>query len=205
MPSEQRVAKIRILVADDHDLFRRGVRAVLESQPGWEVAEANDGRETLERAKSFHPQIAILDMQMPGLDGVEAARRMRKILPKLEILLIGPDESEQSIARALSVGARAYLTKSTAARDLIDAVSNLANHKPFFDSRISEFLLDKYVKSARASSAQTLTAREREVLQLLSEGKSNKEIANLTALARRRLRLTEPESCANSTSALLQS
>jgi len=180
VPSEQRVAKIKILVADDHDLFRRGVRAVLESQPGWEIVEVSNGREAVERAKAFHPQIAVLDMQMPGLDGVEAARRMRKLLPKLEILLIGPDESEQTIARALSVGARAYLTKSTASRDLIDAVSNLANHKPFFDTRISEFLLDRYVKSAKAPSAQTLTSREREVLQLLSEGKSNKEVANLT-------------------------
>jgi DNA-binding NarL/FixJ family response regulator len=180
VPSEQRVAKIKILVADDHDLFRRGVRAVLESQAGWEVVEATNGREAVERTKAFHPQIAVLDMQMPGLDGVEAARRIRKQVPRVEILLIGPDESEQTIARALSVGARAYLTKSTAARDLVDAISNLAKHKPFFDTRISEFLLDRYVKSAKASSAQTLTPREREVLQLLSEGKSNKEVANLT-------------------------
>src|SRR4051812_25828659 len=178
--SVERVPKIKILVADDYDLFRRGVRAVLEGQPGWEVLEVVDGREAVEKAKTFHPHIAILDMQMPGLDGVEAAARIRKFLPKVEILLIGPDQSEQAIARALSVGARAYLTKSTAARDLIDAVSYLAKHKPFFDARISEFLLDRYVKSAKAPSAHALTSREREILQLLSEGKSNKEVATLT-------------------------
>jgi DNA-binding NarL/FixJ family response regulator len=180
VPSEQRVAKIKILVADDHDLFRRGVRAVLESHSGWEVIEATNGREAVEKTKAFHPQIAVVDMQMPGLDGVEAARRMRRLLPKTEILLIGPDESEQTIARALSVGARAYLTKSSAARDLVDAVTNLVRHKPFFDARISDFLLDRYVKSANIPSAKALTPREREVLQLLSEGKSNKEVANLT-------------------------
>lgn len=174
------MAKLKILVADDHDLFRRGVRAVLESEPGWEVLEANNGRDAVERAKDFHPQIAILDMQMPGLDGVEAARRIRKLLPKVEILLVGTDESEQTIARALSAGARAYLTKSTAARDLIAAVSSLARHKPFIDTRVSEFLLDSFVNSARQSRPETLTSREREVLQLLSEGKSNKEIASVT-------------------------
>lgn len=174
------MAKLKILVADDHDLFRRGVRAVLESEPGWEVLEANNGRDAVERAKDFHPQIAILDMQMPGLDGVEAARRIRKLLPKVEILLVGTDESEQTIARALSAGARAYLTKSTAARDLIAAVSTLARHKPFIDTRVSEFLLDSFVNSARQSRPETLTSREREVLQLLSEGKSNKEIASVT-------------------------
>ena len=180
VPDGQRVGTIKILVADDHDLFRRGVRAVLESQPAWEVLDVSNGRDAVNKAKSFHPQIAVLDMQMPGLDGVEAAGRIRKVLPKIEILLIGPDESEQAIARALSVGARAYLTKSTAARDLIDAVSHLAKHRPFFDTRISEFLFEKYVKSMKASAAQTLTSREREVLQLLSEGKSNKEIASVT-------------------------
>ena len=174
------MAKLKILVADDHDLFRRGVRAVLESEPGWEVLEASNGRDALERAKDFHPQIAILDMQMPGLDGVEAARRIRKVLPKVEILLVGTDESEQTIARALSAGARAYLTKSTAARDLVAAVSSLARHKPFIDTRVSEFLLDSFVNSARESRRETLTSREREVLQLLSEGKSNKEIAGVT-------------------------
>ena len=97
-------------------------------------------------------------MQMPALDGVEAAARIRKSLPKVEILLVGPDQSEQAIARALSVGARAYLMKPTAARDLIDAVLHLSKHKPFLDSCISEFLLGRYVKSTKIASTHTLTS-----------------------------------------------
>jgi DNA-binding NarL/FixJ family response regulator len=174
---------MKILVADDHDVFRCGLRAVLERQSGWEVLEAANGREAVEKAKEFQPHIAVLDMQMPVLDGVEAADRIRKLLPKIELLLIGPDESEQAIARALSVGARAYLTKCTAGRDLIEAVANLAKHKPFFDTRISEFLLGRYLKTTKTCTAETLTPREREVLQLVSEGKSNKQVATLTGIS----------------------
>lgn len=172
--------KVKILVADDHDLFRRGIRAVLESQPGWEVIEVTCGREAVEKAKSIHPQIAILDLHMPGLDGVEAALRIRKAQPRTEVLLIGTDESDETIRQALRAGAHAYLTKSVTARDLIDAISNLDKHRPFFDGRVSQFLLQQYLKHDKPSSEQTLTSREREVLQLLADGKSNKEVAVLT-------------------------
>ena len=174
------MSKLKILVADDHDLFRRGIRAVLESQPGWEVIEVTCGREAVEKAKSLHPQIAILDLHMPGLDGVEAAFRIRKLQPRTEIVLIGTDESDETIRQALRAGAHAYLTKSVTARDLLDAISSLDKHRPFFDGRVSQFLLQQYLKHDKPSSEHTLTSREREVLQLLADGKSNKEVAVMT-------------------------
>jgi DNA-binding NarL/FixJ family response regulator len=170
----------KILAADAQELFLRGLCAVLESQSGWEVTQAKNGREALELAESLQPDVVILDIRLPEVDGLEVTRRIRRLVPRAEIMLIGRSGSEQMVATALQAGARGYLARSTAARDVIDAVSALARHKPFLNPEISEFLLKEYLKTTTLHDKQTLTARERQVLQLLAQGKTNKEIAATT-------------------------
>ena len=171
----------RILVADDHEVVRRGVRALLEAEPGWEVCgEAITGREAVEKAERLTPDIVILDIGMPELNGLDAARQIRKLCPNSEILILTMHESEQIVREVLAAGARGYILKSDAGRDLVVAVNALRQHKPFFASSIAGVLLDNYLKSTEGHKAEvsgTLTSREREIVQLLAEGKSNKEVA----------------------------
>ncbi|MGE0406978.1 MAG: response regulator transcription factor [Candidatus Korobacteraceae bacterium] len=172
-------SKLTILVADNHELFRRGVRAALESQPGWQVLEVVGAHEALNASQSAQPHVVILAMYMTGLTGMEAARRIRKVSPSTQVLLVGDEECEVVLSQALQAGARAYLTRATAARDLVEAVRNLANQKPFFNLAVSEFLLNEYLHS-RTLTQPALTSRELEIVQLLAEGKSNKEVAVAT-------------------------
>ena len=181
---------LRILIADDHEVVRRGVRVLLEEQPDWHVcAEAVDGREAVETAKRERPDIAVLDIGMPGLNGLDAARQIRKELPECEVLILTLHESEQVVREVLSVGARGYVLKSDAGRDLIDAVEALRQHKPFFASRVADLLLHGYLKDGEASPtprrtpASPLTPRQREIVQLLAEGKSNKEVATILGIS----------------------
>jgi DNA-binding NarL/FixJ family response regulator len=171
---------MRILVAGQDDLFRRGVRAVLESQLGWEAQEAENGRAAVEVSKKWNPDVAILDLNLSGFDAMETARRLQKLSRAPQVMVVGTDESHKTIMRALQMRARAYLTKSAAARDLLEAVTALAARKPFLNSRVSEFLLDHYVRNSTQPREHTLTPREREILHLLTQGKSNKEMASLT-------------------------
>lgn len=173
---------VRILVADDHEVVRRGVRALLEGEPGWEVCdEAVTGREVVEKAKRLTPDIVILDIGMPELNGLDAARQIRKLVPSSEVLILTMHESEQTVREVLAAGARGYVLKSDAGRDLVAAVNALRRHKPFFASSVAGVVLDGYLKNAdgtaAAKAAGLLTAREREIVQLLAEGKSNKEVA----------------------------
>lgn len=176
-------ATVRILIADDHEIVRRGLRAVLEAQPSWEVAgEAVTGREAVEKAKALQPDVAIIDVGMPELNGLEATRQILKALPHTEILILTMHENEQIVREVLDAGARGYVLKSDAGRDLVAAVDALCQHRPFFSSKISEMLLHSYLKGAERSERtesprNRLTAREREIVQLLAEGKSNKEVA----------------------------
>lgn len=173
---------VRILVADDHEVVRRGIRAVLEVQPGCEVCgEAVTGREAVRKARRLAPDIVILDIGMPELNGLDATRQIRKALPHTEVLILTMHESEQVVREVLAAGARGYLLKSDAGRDLVAAVEALRSHKPFFTSAVAEQLLEDYLKTAArpgvAHSPTRLTPREREIVQLLAEGKSNKEVA----------------------------
>lgn len=174
---------VRILIADDHEIVRRGLRALLETQPEWEVvAEAVTGRDALEKAKQTSPNIAIVDVGMPELNGLEATRQLLKMLPQTEVLILTMHENEQIVREVLDAGARGYVLKSDAGRDLVTAVEALCQHRTFFSSKISELLLNSYLKhqdrEAGESPRSRLTAREREIVQLLAEGKSNKEVAS---------------------------
>ncbi|HET7107866.1 MAG TPA: response regulator transcription factor [Candidatus Acidoferrum sp.] len=171
------MAPLSILIADDHAVVRAGLRTLLESRPRWQVcAEAADGRDAVEKAAKHKPQIAILDIGMPLLNGVEAARQIRKSSPATEILILTMHESDDLVQQVVEAGARGYILKDEADRALLDAVHALSQHKPFFSTRVSEAAA---TSDNSKSSRSRLTPREREILQLLAEGKSNKEVANL--------------------------
>ena len=179
---------LRILLADDHDIVRRGLKDLLEQHVGWQVcAEAANGREAVELALQHQPHVAVVDLSMPELNGLEATRRIRQSLPNTEVLIFTMHESEELIREVLGAGARGYLLKSDAVRQLIPAVESLSQKKPYFAGRVSEVVLDGFLKGGQTAlegpTAERLTSREREVVQLLAEGKSNKQIARLLDLS----------------------
>jgi DNA-binding NarL/FixJ family response regulator len=181
---------LRILIADDHDLMRRGLKSLLESRPGWSIcAEAHTGREAVTKAEELKPDIVILDITMPELNGLEAARRILKASPNSEILVLSVHYSDQLIRDILDAGIRGYIVKSDSDRDLIVAVEALANHKPFFTPRATELILHNFNNRSSSPSelpeitGNRLTSREREIVQLLSEGKSSKEVASVLSIS----------------------
>jgi DNA-binding NarL/FixJ family response regulator len=181
---------LRILVADDHDLMRRGIKALLLSHAGWEVCgEAQTGREAVSLVEELKPDIVVLDISMPDLNGMEAARRIRKSSPVTEILILSLHFSDQLIREIVEAGVRGYIVKSDSDRDLIVAVETLAKHKPFFTPRATEVILSNFnnAGSARVEVPEAvhdrLTSREREIVQLLAEGKSSKEVANSLSIS----------------------
>ncbi len=170
---------LRILIADDHGIVRKGLRALLQSRRGWKIcAEVANGRQAVESARALKPDVAILDISMPQLNGVEAARQIRKISPGTETLILSMHRSEKLVREAIEAGARGYLAKDDADDHLLAAVEALCRHHSYFTSKIA-------VAAARAKAANgesrrsVLTARQREIIQLLAEGKSNKEVASL--------------------------
>jgi DNA-binding NarL/FixJ family response regulator len=180
---------LRILVADDHDLMRRGLKSLLELHPGWSVcAEAHTGREAVAKAEELKPDIVILDITMPELNGVEAARRILKASPNTEILVLSVHYSDQLIRDILDAGVRGYIVKSDSDRDLVIAIEALANHKPFFTPRATELILNNFNSKGRTTEipdviGDRLTSREREIVQLLSEGKTSKEVASILGIS----------------------
>jgi DNA-binding NarL/FixJ family response regulator len=170
---------IRILIADDHEVVRSGLRKILESQPTWEVvAEAGDGKDAISKATETKPDVAVLDYSLPLINGIEATRQIRARLPKTEVLIFTMHDNETLIQELLKAGARGYLLKSDAKRHLIGAIESLASHKPFFTAKVSEALLDSFL-ARPAREGSTLTNRERGVVQLIAEGHTNKQIANI--------------------------
>jgi DNA-binding NarL/FixJ family response regulator len=173
----------RILIADDHDVVRSGLHAILSSQPGWEVvAEAEDGKRAVELAAETKPNVAILDYQLPVMNGIDATREIRAFQPETEVLIFTMHESEPLIRELLEAGARGYLLKSDARKFLIAAVEALSHHQPFFTGRVSEALLSTFLANKGDRSGEVLTPRERGVVQLIAEGRTNQEAAKLLGI-----------------------
>jgi len=173
----------RILIADDHEMVRQGLRAVIASRAGWEVCgEAITGREAVAAACKLRPDVVILDVTMPELNGLEAARQIHQALPVTEVLILTAHDSEELVRQVLVAGARGYVLKNDAGRVLVQAVETLLQHRPFFTSKVSEFVLTdglnpKQASRKRAAERRRLTPREREIVRLIAEGRSSKEMA----------------------------
>jgi DNA-binding NarL/FixJ family response regulator len=182
------VIPLRILIVDDHAVVRRGVRSLLESEDGFEITgEATTGREAVEMARRLQPDVVVMDLSLPELNGLDATRQILKDCPRSEILVLTMHHSEELARDVLQAGARGYVLKSDADQSLIAAVKSLREHKPFLSSRVTEFVLDDYLRRTdaleEALSHETVTAREREIIQLLAEGKSNKEAASTLGIS----------------------
>jgi DNA-binding NarL/FixJ family response regulator len=182
------VAQIRILLADDHTIIRSGLRLLLDQQPDFKVvAEASNGREAVELAAKEQPDVAVLDIGMPQLNGIEATQQIASKDTQTKIVILSMHADEGYVLRALKAGARAYILKNSAEADLIRAVRAVAAGKSFFSPVISKMLLEDYVRQIRdkhvEDSYDLLTPREREILQLLAEGRTNKEVATLLHLS----------------------
>jgi DNA-binding NarL/FixJ family response regulator len=188
-PREGTMRTLRLLVADDHEIVRKGLCTLLGAQPGWEIAaEASDGREAVKLAKECKPDVAVLDISMPGLNGLEAARQINKAVSHTKVLVLTMHESDKFIGEALEAGVRGFLLKSDAGKDLVGAVEALSRNQTFFTSEVAQVILDGHLKAAAAPSSASnseggprfrLTGRQREIVQLLAEGKSSKEVASV--------------------------
>jgi DNA-binding NarL/FixJ family response regulator len=178
------VMPLRILLADDHEIVRRGLRSVLEAEPDWEVTdEATNGLEAVEKAERCKPDVVLMDISMPELNGLEAAFRIRRKMPGVEVLFLTMHQSEQIIREGIEAGGRGFLLKTDAGRELVPAVKSVSQHKSFFSPTIRAMgfasATGRTLPGARKSRAQAgeLTSRERQVVQLLAEGKSTKDVA----------------------------
>lgn len=182
------MSSISILLADDHTVMRRGLRLLLESQPDLcVVAEAADGRQAIEQAEATTPDVAVMDIAMPNLSGIEAAQRISAVLPNVAIVILSMHSDEGYVLRALKAGVKGYVLKGCAEDDLIQAIRTVHQGKTFFSPDISRMLVEDYIREIRTRGAEEsydlLTSREREILQLLAERRSNKEIATALNLS----------------------
>jgi two-component system response regulator NreC len=180
--------KTRVLLADDHTLIRAGLRMVVESQPDLTVVgEADNGREAVAMAETLKPDVVVMDIGMPSLNGIEASRQIREKMPDTQVVMLSMHSDEGYVLRALKAGAKAYLLKDSAEADLARAIHAAAEGRSFFSPAVGKVLLEDYMRKLQRTGAEDsyelLSPREREILQLVAEGKSSKEIANLLDLS----------------------
>jgi len=183
-----RVGKIRVVLGDDHTLVRQGLRKILEEQRDWVVvAEASDGREAVRQTLALRPDVVVLDIGMPLLNGIDATRQIVRRLPTINVLILSMHSEEAYITQAMKAGARGYLLKDSADIDLIRAVVAVAGGKSFFSPAVAKVMLDDYVRHLAekgiADRFESLSEREREIFQLIAEAHSNKEIADLLSVS----------------------
>lgn len=179
---------VQILIADDHDVMREGTRAVIERQPGWEVCGvAATGREAVEQAFALEPDVVVMDMSMPELNGLAAAQQIRRRLPQTEILIFTAHQTDELIREVFEAGVKSFIVKSEAHHFLVEAIQSLSQHKPFFTNKVSEILfadiLNRSERNPSRSRSGQLSEREREIVQLLSEGRSNKAVAGALGIS----------------------
>ncbi len=168
----------RVLIADDYEIVREGLRALLAREKGLEVCgEAGTGREAVERAAGLQPDVVLMDIVMPELNGLEATRQIKRARPETEILVFTSNETEETVRNVFKAGAKAYLLKSETTRHLVPAITALSAHRTYFSSKVSELIFASYLGEGKFAEAPALTGREREIVQLVAEGKINKEIA----------------------------
>jgi DNA-binding NarL/FixJ family response regulator len=182
------VKQIRVLLADDHTLIRAGLRLVVASQPDLTViGEAKDGREAVAMSDELKPDVVVMDIGMPSLNGIEACRHVHAALPRTHVVMLSMHSDEGYVLRALKAGAKAYLLKDAAEADLVSAIRAVISGKSFFSPAVGKVLLEDYMRKLERTGAEDsyelLSPREREVLQLVAEGKSSKEVANLLGLS----------------------
>jgi DNA-binding NarL/FixJ family response regulator len=179
------MASFRILIADDHEIVRQGIRAIIESHPGWEVcAEAVDGQDTVERVAECNPDLIALDIGMPNLNGLDAARQILRDHPKVKILFLTVYDTDQAAKTAMQMGAKGLILKSDAGKELIGAIETIQRNSVYFSPKMSHAGLGSDLRGSRRSlEKDTLTPRESEVIKLLAEGKSTKDVAALLGLS----------------------
>jgi len=182
------LAKLRLLLGDDHTLVRQGLRKILEERPEWEVvAEVGDGREAIRKAVALRPDVAVLDVGMPLLNGIDATQQIVRKVPETRVLMLSMHSDEAYVTRALQAGATGYMLKDSAGKDLLKGVAAVAAGQSYFSPAVARLMLDDYVRRVAGSGVadryETLSEREREIFQLVAEGRTNKEVAELLQIS----------------------
>jgi two-component system response regulator NreC len=180
--------KLRLLLGDDHTLMRQGLRKILEERPEWEVvAEVGDGREAVKKCIALKPDVAVLDVAMPLLNGIDATQQIVRKVPETKVLVLSMYSDEAYVTRALQAGATGYMLKDSAGKDLLKGIASLAAGQAYFSPAIARLMLDDYVRRVSGSGVvdryETLSEREREIFQLIAEARTNKEVAELLEIS----------------------